>query len=202
MTQLEAVLAHADDPEVGAGEIAVALSAVAGRQEARQIGMSNFGHLRARDVADAALAQSLEPLGVIQEEFSLMARAFRGSALHDVAEEFGLSLMATGALAQGFLTGKFRGVIGRVGHRQKYATGRYADPRSHMILDRVQKIAEHHGVQMAAVSLAWVASHDFVATPVASVTSPQQLHAFEEAARLKLTETELRSLTDGYGQPH
>mgnify|MGYP003584365373 CR=1 FL=1 len=196
--QLEAVLAHADDPELTTPEIADSLSAIVGRLEARQIGLSNFDHLRASEVAKAAQSRSQVRVGLLQEEFSLMRQGFIGSELHHVAEHSGMRLMATGALAQGFLTGKFIGAVGRVGHRQKYATERYSDTPSHMILDRVQEVAEHHGVQMAAVSVAWVASHRFVATPVASVTSPGQLDAFDEAAKLELTEAELMLLSDGH----
>jgi aryl-alcohol dehydrogenase-like predicted oxidoreductase len=198
--QLEAVLAHADDPELDTVEIAEALSATAHRQEALRIGLSGFHPSRARAVAEASQAQSDVPIELLQEEFSLMRQGFLGSELHQVAGNFGMHLMATGALAQGFLTGKFQGATGRVGHRQKYATERYLDARSHAILQRVHELAAQHGVQMAAVSLAWVASRD-VATPVASVTSPEQLDAFTEASRLKLTATEVALLSDGQVPP-
>lgn len=194
--QLEALLAHADDPELDTVEIAEALSATVHRREALRIGLSGFHPSRARAVAEASQAQSDVPIELLQEEFSLMRQGFLGSDLHQVAENFGMHLMATGALAQGFLTGKFEGATERVGHRQKYATERYSDSRSHAILQRVHELAAQHGVQMAAVSLAWVAARE-IATPVASVTSPEQLDAFTEASRLKLTAPEVALLTDG-----
>lgn len=193
--QLEAVLAHADDPELGPQEIAEALSATTHRKETCRIGISGFEHQRARAVAEAAQEEFQTPVELLQEEFSLMRQGFIRSQLDEVASEFGLQLMATGALAQGFLSGKFSGAAGRVGHRQQYATERYSDAMSIMTLERVHEIAAQREVQMAAVALAWVASHERV-MPVASVTTPAQLEAFREASQLELEKSELALLSD------
>lgn len=188
--QFEAVLAHADDSMLDPSQIAESLSVVVNRRQARGIGISGFDAARARAVAEAAQSGFQIRIGLIQEEFSVVRPGYLTSELRDAADSFGMRLMATGALAQGFLTGKFHATEERVGHRQNYAKERYADSRSQAALERVRKVATNHSVPMAAVALACIAVRYGQATPVASVTRPEQLDSFFAAAQLQLTESE------------
>lgn len=182
---LEAVLAHADDETTPAEDVAGALSSVWG-VEARHVGVCSFSAGRLSATLTEGKRLGLAPLELIQEEFSLAARSFETSELCVLAESQNLTLMCTVALAQGFLTGKFRNATERVGHRQRLVAERYPGARFDRILDTLQTVAAGHGVSMAAAALRWLVDHPRSVLPVASVTAPSQLEAFRQASEISL----------------
>ena len=184
----EAVLAHSDDPNSSPDEIAEALALVK-NTTARHIGISNFRADRAAEVLTSAIRQHLPLVELIQEEYSLAVPSFDASALGAVAAAGSLDLMATGSLAQGFLTGKFHNAPGRVGHRQRFATARYQGEQFERLLSALRLIANGHGTSPASIALRWIMDNPR-RIPVASVTTSDQLDAFRQAAEVSLSEAE------------
>lgn len=192
LDEFEVLLAHGDDPSLDPDEIELALTSVL-KGSARHVGVSNFSAERIEATMLAASGTDDPSIEIVQEEFHLAAREFESSSLGVLAERAGLTLMASGSLAQGFLTGKFRNATSRVGHRQKIAGARYADPGFERILDSLDQVAARYEVSMAAVALRWIIENP-QAFPVASVTSPRQLESFSEAARIELSARDLELL--------
>ncbi|MDH6284923.1 aldo/keto reductase [Prescottella agglutinans] len=194
----EAVLAHADDevtaPELIASGLAALLSS-----RARHIGLSGFSAPRLRAVRNAlAMRPGAPSISLIQEELSLAERRHIAGLTDveavDTSAASAPGILATAALARGFLTGKFENATGRVGNRQAFVEENYGFPGHRRVLAEVRKIAATHAVSPAAVSLRWLVQHDQVVLPLASVTRPEQLDVFGQCTTFQLSEDEWTAL--------
>lgn len=185
----EAILAHADDGLTSADEVAEGLAALRGTH-AHHIGVSGFGPARLASV-QAALRQTSRPaLDVVQEEFSLAERGGLDRVSSPLIVEPIPAILCSAGLARGFLTGKFQNANRRVGARQGFVVERYQQRVHSDLLEGVRRVAREHGVTPAAVALRWLLQHDSVVLPLASVTRPNQLDAFEEVTTLTLSSSE------------
>jgi len=191
---VEAVLAHADD-EITAPELIASGLAALLPSRATHIGLSGFSAPRLRAVRHAlAMCPGAGSISLIQEELNLVERRRIGSLTAVeatvTAAESAPGILATAALARGFLTGKFENATGRVGNRQAFVAENYKLPGHRRLLAEVRGIAAKYAVSPAAVSLRWLVQHDQVALPLASVTRPEQLDAFGQCTTFRLSEDE------------
>lgn len=192
METLEAVLAHADDDVTPPEEIAAGLGALIGTH-ARHIGVSRFRPSRLHAVIAAARG-SLPSITVVQEEFSLAHRGTIEALLTGGVPAPMPGLICSAGLAQGFLTGKFRDITQRVGHRQAFVNNRYNRPEHRQLLDHLRAIATGHQVSPATVALRWLIEHPAVALPLASVTLPEQLNDFARVRAFEMSSQEWADL--------
>ncbi len=189
----EAILAHADDGVTPADGVAAGLAMLRGTR-AHHIGVSGFGATRLAAV-EAALRRSAQPgVDVVQEEFSLAERGGLDRVSPPQGDEPSPGILCSAALARGFLTGKFQNTNRRVGARQAFVTGHYGQPVHTDLLEGVRQVAREHGVTPAAVALRWLLQHESVVLPLASVTRPSQLDAFQEVTTLTLSSPQWRLL--------
>lgn len=191
---VEAVLAHADDETTAPEDIAAGFDAVRPAR-ARHIGLSGFSAPRLRAVRNAlAMRPGVPLIPLIQEEFNLAERRrvteFADIEIAEATAGPTAGILATAALARGFLTGKFENATGRVGSRQAFVAENYGRTEHHRLLVQVRKIAAAHSVSPAAVSLRWLVQHNHVVLPLASVTKPEQLDAFGQCTTFRLSEEE------------
>jgi aryl-alcohol dehydrogenase-like predicted oxidoreductase len=98
------------------------------------------------------------------------------------------------ALAEGFLTGKYRPGADGVRSERAKAAGAYLDERGERVLAALDAAAAAHEVPVAAVSLAWLAAQPTVVSPIASARTPAQLAELMTMTDLELTADELRAL--------
>jgi len=70
-----------------------------------------------------------------------------------------------------------------------------------MIAQRVNDVAEAHGLPMAQVALAWMLSKPVITAPIIGATKPHHLDDVVAALTVHLTPDEVHHLEEAY-QPH
>ncbi|MFR9790393.1 aldo/keto reductase [Streptomyces sp. MB22_4] len=187
---------HFDQPEVPVEEIIGALDELVRAGKVRQIAASNISAERLQESLDFSSRENLARYVALQPHYNLVSRDTYEGALQDLVAREGLSAVPYFALASGFLTGKYRpGATvdsARAGRAAQYAE----TERGRKVLAALDEIAAAHDAPQATVALAWLAAQPTVTAPIASARTPEQLPALLAVGDLKLTEDELKKLTD------
>ena len=160
----------------------------------RAIGASNFTAARLKEALDTSRRLKLPRYDVLQPKYNLYDRADYEGPLEDLCVKEEIGVIPYYALANGFLTGKYRGPadFGKSAARGSRMGG-YLNARGNRILAALDAVSAKHKVKPAAVALAWLMSRPLV-IPIASATKPEQLADFAAAARLKLGRDDLETL--------
>ena len=113
-----------------------------------------------------------------------------------MAAKYGLGVIPYFSLASGFLTGKYQTQEDSKGKNREARVAKYFDERGMKILKALKQVSEETGAEQAAISLAWLLAQPTVTAPIASATSTKQLQALFAAVELKLSDAQLKTLTD------
>ncbi|QHC30226.1 MULTISPECIES: aldo/keto reductase [unclassified Streptomyces] len=187
---------HFDQPEVPVEEIIGALDELVKAGKVRQIAASNISAERLRESLDFSTRENLARYVALQPHYNLVSRDTYEGPLQDLVAREGLSTVPYFALASGFLTGKYRpGATvdsARAGGAAKYAE----TERGQKVLAALDEIAAAHDAPHATVALAWLAAQPTVTAPIASARALEQLPPLLAVGDLKLTDAELKKLTD------
>ncbi|BAJ29536.1 putative aldo/keto reductase [Kitasatospora setae KM-6054] len=187
---------HRDDPAVPVEEIVTALDGLVRAGKVRAVAASNIGPERLAASLEFAEREGLAKYVAVQPHYNLVSRATYEGPLAEVVAAHGLAAVPYYALASGFLTGKYRPGTTVDSARAQGAGAHLDDPRGLRVLDALDEVAAAHGAEPASVALAWLAAQPTVAAPLASARTPEQLPPLLAAAALRLTEGELKLLTD------
>ncbi|GHF45023.1 NADP-dependent aryl-alcohol dehydrogenase [Streptomyces mashuensis] len=186
---------HFDDPSVPVEEVITTLDGLVKEGKVREIGASNISAERLAASLEFSDASGLAKYVALQVQYNLVSRETYEGALAEVAARHGVAAVPYFALAQGFLTGKYRPGA----HVDSARAGRaaaYGDtPRGRAVLAALDQVAAAHDTEPATVALAWLAARPTVATPLASARTTDQLPALLALTELHLTEDELALLT-------
>ena len=71
----------------------------------------------------------------------------------------------------------------------------YQRPECYDVVEAVVRVASDHGVEPAAVALAWLRDRPGVTAPLASARNLSQLRPIVEALTLEISDEETRDLT-------
>ncbi|MFD7393069.1 aldo/keto reductase [Streptomyces sp. NPDC059852] len=187
---------HFDKPEVPVEEIVGALDELVKAGKVRHIAASNISAERLAASLAFSDREGLARYVALQPHYNLVSRDTYEGALQDLAERENLAAVPYYALAAGFLTGKYRPGAA-VDSPRAQGAGRHAETeRGRRVLAALDEAAAAHGVPVATVALAWLASRPTVVAPIASARTPEQLPALLGVAELTLTDDELRRLTE------
>ena len=188
--------AHFDDESTPLEETVAAFEEARRAGRIRHVGLSNFTPERIRQWFAIADSQgSARPI-VLQPHYNLLHRDdVEGSGGRgQVAAELGMGMMPYFALAAGFLTGKYRRGEVIDGDRAGMVAD-YQQPECYDVVDVVTQVAANHGVEPAAVALAWLRDRPGVVAPLASARNLKQLRPIVDALTLELSDEETRALT-------
>ena len=160
----------------------------------RAIGASNFTAQRMREALDTSRYLHLPRYDTLQPKYNLYDRSDYEGSLSDLCVKEEIGVIPYYALANGFLTGKYRGPadFGKSAARGA-RMGSYLNERGKRILAVLDAVSAKHKVKQAAVALAWLMSRPMV-IPIASATKPEQLEDFADAARIRLDRGDLEQL--------
>ena len=160
----------------------------------RAIGGSNYEPQRLAQVMETAERLGLPGYAVLQTHYNLCVRKAFEAELKPICDRHGLGVMAYFALAEGFLTGKYRTAedVAKSAARGGDAIA-YLGPRGLRILAGLDEVAATHGANCAQVALAWLAAKPRV-RPIASATSIAQLDDLAAAMALNLTAADVAVL--------
>jgi aryl-alcohol dehydrogenase-like predicted oxidoreductase len=185
--------AHRDEPQTPIDEVVSGFDALVQRGRVRALGASNFTAERLKESLDSAARQGLTGYTVLQPGYNLVWRGEFPSELHALAVERGLAVLPYYSLGAGFLTGKYRSPDDLQGIRGSNAK-MFAE-RGWQALPVLEEVAAEAGATMAAVALAWLSAQPAIYAPIASGTSPEQVHELCRAAQLRLNPDQLARLT-------
>lgn len=172
---------HWPDPRTPLEETMKTLSRCKEEGRIKAIGACNF------DPASLARAQSVAPVDVIQNQFSLLMQEPK-DALFPLCKAEGKGFMAYGPLAKGLLAGTvssdrtfdafdFRGKGDKI--KKQYEAVRAQ-------LDEIGRCAKRMGVGMGQLSVAWALSHPELSVALCGSKSLAQLQEMLDAAQLTL----------------
>jgi aryl-alcohol dehydrogenase-like predicted oxidoreductase len=191
--RIDLYYAHADDPKTPMEESLREFDALVREGKVRYIAASNF---TAERLAAALMISAREGLArylAVQPHYNLVVRDQYEVSLSALCVRERVACAPYFALAQGFLTGKYRSG-GRVDSQRAQGARAYLDDRGERVLTALDEIAAAHGTSVAAVSLAWLRDRPAVVAPIASARTVSQLAELLPMATLGLTAEETRRL--------
>ncbi|SOD85479.1 aldo/keto reductase [Streptomyces sp. Ag109_G2-15] len=187
---------HFDKPEVPVEEIIGALDELVKAGKVRHIAASNISAERLQASLDFSDREGLARYVALQPHYNLVSRDTYEGPLQDLAARAGLAAVPYFALASGFLTGKYRPGTTVESARAQGAAKHLESERGQKVLTALDEIATAHEAPVATVALAWLAAQPTVTAPIASARTVDQLPALLGVAELRLTDTELKQLTE------
>jgi aryl-alcohol dehydrogenase-like predicted oxidoreductase len=175
-------------PENGIESILEVLADLVTAGKIRHVGLSNESAWGTMTFLRHAESRGLPRVQSIQNAYSLVNRTFE-VALAEVAEREGVGLLAYSPLAQGYLTGKYRGGALPQGSRKQLFNrlGRYETPGAEPAIEAYLDVAEDAGLDPAQMALAFVASRPFVTSAIIGATSLQQLKTDIASLQVRIT---------------
>lgn len=185
--------AHRDEPERDVAEIVDTFAALVADGRARSWGLSNWSAERIGAAVAAADAAGLPRPAALQNAGSAVVRT--PTAEVEAADRAGMLQLPYGALASGFLSGKYSrdGAVPAT-PRASGVGEKFMNDAGWAVLDAVRTVADGRGLPVAAVAIAWLRGQGTV--PIASASKAHQLGALVTGAITELSAEEERSITD------
>jgi voltage-dependent potassium channel beta subunit len=189
---------HRSDPATPMEETVRAYEDLIRRGKVLYWGVSEW---RAAEIVDACRAAErtggYSPISN-QPQYNLMRRQIEREVL-PVCQREGLGQIVFSPLAQGVLTGKYRGGVrpegSRAADRQRNQfMDAYLEAGELARVDRLAPLAEQLGLSMAQLALAWCLRQPGVASAIVGVTRPEQLDDDVAAAGKRLPAETLQQL--------
>jgi aryl-alcohol dehydrogenase-like predicted oxidoreductase len=191
---------HKDNPAVPLADSLGAMDALVKSGKVRAIALSQFGPERLKKAMRTAAELGLTQPCALQTWYNMVERKKLEGPLLDAAVEHGLGVFAFYALANGFLTGKYRSQadLGK-SVRGDRVVGHLGD-KGMRILAALDQVSAETGAALATVALAWTMAQPGITAPIASATSVEQLQQLTAAMHLRLTPDQLKRLDDASSQ--
>ena len=184
---------HDDDPDVPLEDSLATAEWLIETGKVRYLGASNFSAdrlIEARILSSTGLPKFV----AVQTPYNLMHRSEFESALRIVAAAQGLAVMPYYALANGFLTGKYRSKSDLSADARSIRAAAYVNRRGQRVLAALDAVAAEHGSTPASIALAWLLAKRNVVAPVASASRPEQVDALMQSAGIRLTRAQMLEL--------
>ena len=191
--RIDLYYAHADDPKTPMEESLREFDALVREGKVRFIAASNFTADRLAEALMISAREGLARYVALQPHYNLVVRDEYEGPLSDVCVRERVACVPYFALAQGFLTGKYRSG-GSVDSPRAQGARAYLNDRGQRLLTALDEIAAAHDTSVAAVSLAWLRDRPAVVAPIASARTLSQLAELLPMATLTLTAEETRQL--------
>ncbi|MDE1155752.1 MAG: aldo/keto reductase [Acidobacteriaceae bacterium] len=187
---------HQDDAATPFEETLEAYEVLVKQGKVRAIGASNYSGKRLTEILEVAASKRLPAYISLQPQYNLHHRQEYEQELAPVLEKYGLGAIPYWSLAAGFLTGKYKSKADVAGAQRAGQVSTYFDERGEKILQALNEVVAETGAKHASVALAWLLAQPTVTAPIASASKPEQLDGLFASVELKLTEAQLKKLTD------
>jgi aryl-alcohol dehydrogenase-like predicted oxidoreductase len=182
---------HRVDPAVPIEDVAGTVKDLIAEGKVRHFGMSEPG------AATVRRAHAVQPVAVLQNEYSLWERGVETNGILETCEELGIGLVPYSPLGKGFLTGAMSSQtsLGEGDFRSRLP--RFtpeAMEKNQALVDLLKSVAETKGATPAQIALAWLLAQKSWIVPIPGTT---KLHRLEEniaAAEVELSAQELADL--------
>lgn len=189
--------AHRDDSDTPLQDTLQTFDALIKEGKVRAIGASNYSASRLDEALKVSKDNGLARYETLQPEYNLYDREGYESGLEKVAQNHGLGVINYYSLASGFLSGKYRKPEdASKSQRGDGVVQKYLNPRGLNILAALDKVAAAHNATPTQVTLAWEMARPGITAPIVSVTSLAQLDELTKAVTLKLSDADIRELSE------
>ena len=194
---------HKDDRDVPLADSLKAFDDQAKAGKIRAIGLSNFEPDRLAEACIIARVDGFPAVSAFQTWYNLLERPKYEAALREVAEKEGLAVFPFYALANGYLTGKYRSKDDLGKSVRGLRNIEYLEGQGPRVLAALDEVAAESGAALASVALAWTMAQPTITAPIASATSLEQAVELIAAMTLELTPgqrdrlSEASSVADG-----
>jgi aryl-alcohol dehydrogenase-like predicted oxidoreductase len=193
--------AHQDDAETPLEETLGAFAKLIEQGKVRVIGASNYSAERLAQALEVSRTHNLPRYESLQPPYNLYDRADYESKLAPLCQREGLGVIPYYGLARGFLTGKYRSQkdLGQSARGQGIGKN-YLNERGFRILAALDDVARSHHSTPASVALAWLIAQPTITAPIASATTPAQVHDLIAATELHLDQGAMDGLNRSRGE--
>ncbi len=186
--------AHFDDLDTPPAETLGAFGELIEAGKVRHIAASNYSAARLAEALELAGREGLPRYVALQPHYNLMERDYE-TEQRPVCEREDIACFPYFSLARGFLTGKYRRGGEQVDSPRAAGAAAYLDQRGEAMLAALDEIAAAHGVEPAAVAIAWLREQPTVTAPIASARNTDQLAPLLASVELDLSGDELARLS-------
>ena len=188
---------HGTDPVTPVEEIMRALNDLVRQGMVRYIGVSNWTAWRIAKANGIADKHGWDRIESLQAYYSVAGRDLERE-LVPLIEEEKLACLPWSPLAGGYLSGKFSpgGDAAAEGRRKNFDFPPIDKDKADRIVMAMRPIAAAHGVSVARVALAYVLAKPWVTSVIIGARTEAQLDDNLEAAKLKLSADELKTLDE------
>ena len=164
----------------------------------RHVGLTNFDLERLREIVGAGVAVASH-----QVQYSVLDRRPAG-AMADYCAAQGIGLLCYGALAGGFLSGRYRGVGAPDAPLENRSLVKYrlivdefgGWDRFQHLLATLDRVAGRHGVGIGAVAMRWVLDQPAVSGVILGARHGRHLDEVRRAATLALDAADRSAIAD------
>jgi len=185
---------HKDDETVPLADSLGAFDRLVEAGKIRASGLSNFTPRRLDEAMATATRHGLRPPAALQAWYNLVERDKFEGELRDTAARNGLAVFPFYALANGFLTGKYRSRDDLGKSPRGLRNIDYLEGKGLRVLAALDEVAAETGVALATVALAWTMAQPGVTAPIASATSLEQVSELVAALELGLSANQIEQL--------
>ena len=158
----------------------------------RHIGVSNF------TVEQLRRAQAIAPVETLQPPYSLLDREVEAEIL-PFCEREGIGVIVYSPMASGLLTGKMtrERIESLPDNDWRRRSERFQEPQLSQnleLVERLERVAERHGVSPGAVAVAWTLRNPAVDGAITGFRRPDQVEPILAAADLELSDDDVAEL--------
>jgi aryl-alcohol dehydrogenase-like predicted oxidoreductase len=187
---------HKDDESVPLGDSLKTFDDQAKAGKIRAIGLSNFTPGRLAEACIIARVDGFPAVSAFQTWYNMLERPKYEAALREVAVKENLAVFPFYALANGFLTGKYRSRDDLGKSVRGLRNAEYLEGKGPKVLAALDEVNAETGAALASVALAWTMAQPTVTAPIASATSLEQAQELIAGMTLQLTPAQMERLSE------
>ncbi|MGJ4893652.1 MULTISPECIES: aldo/keto reductase [unclassified Bradyrhizobium] len=182
---------HRVDPDVPIEDVAGAVKDLIGQGKVRHFGLSEPSAQTVRR------AHAVQPVAVLQNEYSLWTRGPESNGIIQACEELGIGLVPYSPLGKGFLTGAMNETTTLADNDFRSTLPRFtpaAMKANQALVDLLKQIAERKASTPAQIALAWLLAQKPWIVPIPGTTKLHRLDENLKAADVELTADDLAQM--------
>jgi aryl-alcohol dehydrogenase-like predicted oxidoreductase len=187
---------HRPDAETPQEETLEAFDVLIKAGKVRAVGSSNFTAPLLAEAIETSVIKSLPRYETEQPHYNLYTREEFEGPLQDLVVKEEIGVIPYFSLAAGFLTGKYRSAADFGKSPRGARMEKYLDAKGQKILAALDQVSANTGAKPAEIALAWLLAQPGISAPIASATSIEQLESLAKGVRLKLSDADLKLLTE------
>ncbi len=189
---IDVLYQHRVDPDVPVEEVAGTVGELIGEGKVRFFGLSEAGPETTRR------AHAVQPVSVLQTEYSIFERAVEAEILPTI-RELGIGFVAYSPLGRGFLTSTVKPAAEYPEHDMRSWDERWQPGNYEKNLDAITELTElarAKGIEVTQLALAWLLAQGDDIVPIPGTRSPVRLAENVAAADVELTGEDLARVNE------